>query len=84
MSEDLARIVEEEHNILDDSVTSPPSSFPSQIKRLRRLNMTAEADITRARTALQEYVKTVKQMQEELERRENKILARAVMLRRNR
>ena len=84
MSEDLARIVEEEHNILDDSVTSPPSSFPSLIQRLRSLNMTAEDNITRARKALQEYVKTMKQMQEDLERRENKMLARAVMLRRNR
>ena len=84
MSEGLARIVAEEHNILDDPVISPPSSFPSQIHRLRRLNMTAETNITRARTALQEYVNTVRQMQEDLERKENKMLARAVTLGRKR
>ena len=84
VSEDLAMIVEEEHNILDDPVASPPSSFPSQIHRLRRLNMTAEDNFNKVRTALQEYFKTVKQMLEELERKEDKMLVRAIILRRNR
>ena len=84
MSEDRAMIVEEEHNILDDPVASPPSSFPSQIHRLRRLNMTAEENLNKVRTAIQEYFQTVKQMLEELERKENKMLLRAIILRRNR
>ncbi len=84
MSEGLARIVAEEHNILDDPVISPPSSFPSQIHRLERLNMTAQTNIIRARTALQEYVKTVKQMRDDMERKEVNMLKRAIILRRSR
>ena len=84
MSGDLARIVEEEHTILDDPMTSPASSFPSQIHRLERLNMTAQTNIIRARTALQEYVKTVKQMREDMERKEVNMLKRAIILRRSR
>ena len=84
MSEGLARIVAEEHNILDDPVTSPPSSFPAQIHRLETLNITAEANIIRARTALQEYVRTIKQMREDMERKEVNMLKRAIILRRSR
>ena len=84
MSEGLAKIVAEEHNILDDPVTSPPSSFPAQIHRLETLNITAEANIIRARTALQEYVRTIKQMREDMERKEVNMLKRAIILRRSR
>ena len=46
--------------------------------------MTAETNIVRARTALQEYVKTVKQMREDMERKEVNMLKRAMILRRSR
>ena len=84
MSEGLARIVDEEHSILDDPVNSPPSSFPAQIHRLERLNMTAQANIVRARNALKEYVKTVRQMRDDMERKEVNMLKRAIILRRSR
>ena len=59
LSADLANIVEEEHHILDNPITSPPTSFPTKLHRLDRLNLTAQTDIIQAKGALEEYLDTV-------------------------
>ena len=76
LSADLANIVEEEHYILDNPITSPPTSFPAQLHRLDRLNLTAQTDIIQAKGALEEYFDTVLQMTCTMENNQRNIMER--------
>ena len=84
LSADLANIVEEEHYILDNPITSPPTSFPTQLHRLDRLNLTAQTDIIQAKGALEEYFDTVLQMTCTMENNQRNIMERVGNLERTR
>ena len=84
LSADLANIVEEEHHILDNPITSPPTSFPTKLHRLDRLNLTAQTDIIQAKGALEEYLDTVLQMTNTMENNRRNIMERAGNLERTR
>ena len=84
LSADLANIVEEEHYILDNPITSPPTSFPTQLHRLDRLNLTAQTDIIQAKGALEEYFDTVLQMTCTMENNQSNIMERVSNLERSR
>ena len=84
LSADLANIVEEEHYILDNPITSPPSSFPTELHRLDRLNITAQTDIIQAKGALEEYLNTMRQMTSSMELNQRNILEKAGKLEKTR
>ena len=77
----LANIVKEEHTILDNPLVAPPFSFPSQLYKLERLNMSAQTSIILAQEARKDYLATVRQMSNNMERTERDMLDRAVRLR---
>ena len=69
---------------MDNPLTSPPVSFPTQIHRLETLNLTAQTNILLAQAALRDYVDTARQMRRNLEDTERHILDKAARLRSSR
>ena len=81
LSANLANIVEEEHSILDNPLIAPPFSFPKQLYKLDRLNLNAQTSIILALEAQRDYVATVVQMRNKMEKVEQDMMDRAVKLR---
>ena len=81
LSANLANIVEEEHSILDNPLKAPPFSFPNQLYKLERLNLNAQTSIILAQEAQKDYIATVKQMSNNMEKTKQDMLDRAVKLR---
>ena len=81
LSANLANIVEEEHSILDNPLIAPPLSFPNQLYKLDRLNLNAQTSIILALEAQRDYVATVVQIRNNMEKTEQDMMDRAVKLR---
>ena len=73
--------MEEEHSILDNPLIAPPFSFPKQLYKLERLNTNAQTSIILAGEARKDYMATVIQMRDSLEKTEQDMMDRAVRLR---
>ena len=73
--------MEEEHSILDNPLIAPPFSFPKQLYKLDRLNLNAQTSIILAQEAQKDYVATVIEMRDSLEKTEQDMMDRAVRLR---
>ena len=73
--------MEEEHSILDNPLIAPPFSFPKQLYKLDRLNLNAQTSIILAEEAQKDYVATVIEMRDSMEKTEQDMMDRAVRLR---
>ena len=60
---------------------APPFSFPKQLYKLERLNMNAQTSIILAEEAQKDYVATVIEMRDSMEKTEQDMMHRAVRLR---